>query len=162
MLVLTADHVIQNEAAFTKTVMDVIPLAESGTLVTFGIVAHECNTGYGNVKKGESQGIGFTVDAFVEKPSVDVSKEYLKSGDYFWNSGMFLLKASRYLKELKKHRPDIYEACQFSIKDSSKDNDFLVVNEAVVAVCPNESIDYAVIQKLLMLLLFPWMRVGVT
>ena len=77
--------------------MNAIPLAEAGKLVTFGIVAHEPNTGYGYIKKGESQGPGFAVDAFVEKPSIEVAKEYLESGDYFWNSGMFLFKASSLL-----------------------------------------------------------------
>ena len=147
LLVLAADHLIQDEAAFTKTVMDAIPLAESGKLVTFGVVAHEPNTGYGYIKKGESQGPGFAVDAFVEKPSMEVAKEYLESGDYLWNSGMFLFKASRYLEELEKHRPDIYEACQLSMKDISKDNDFLRVNEAVFSACPSDSIDYAVMEK---------------
>ncbi len=147
LLVLAADHVIQDEAAFTKTVMDAIPLAESGKLVTFGIVAHEPNTGYGYIKKGESQGPGFAVDAFVEKPSLDVAKEYLESGNYLWNSGMFLFKASRYLEELKKHRPDIYESCQLSMDGISKDNDFLRVNEAAFDACPSDSIDYAVMEK---------------
>jgi len=147
LLVLAADHVIQDEAAFTKTVMGAIPLAESGKLVTFGIVAHEANTGYGYIRKGASQGPGFTVDAFVEKPSIEIAKEYLESGDYFWNSGMFLFKASRYLEELKKHRPDIYEACQLSMKHISKDNDFLRVNETAFDACPSESIDYAVMEK---------------
>jgi mannose-1-phosphate guanylyltransferase len=147
LLVLAADHVIQDEAAFTKTVMNAIPLAEAGKLVTFGIVAHEPNTGYGYIKKGESQDPGFTVDAFVEKPSIEVAKEYLESGDYFWNSGMFLFKASRYLEELKSHRPDIYQACQLSMKDISKDNDFLRVNEAAFDACPSDSIDYAVMEK---------------
>ena len=147
LLVLAADHVIQHEAAFTKTVMNAIPLAESGKLVTFGIVAHEPNTGYGYIKKGESQGPGFAVDAFVEKPSIEVAKEYLASGDYFWNSGMFLFKASRYLEELKKHRPDIYEACQLSMDGTLKDNDFLRVNETAFDACPSDSIDYAVMEK---------------
>jgi mannose-1-phosphate guanylyltransferase len=147
LLVLAADHVIQDEAAFTKTVTNAISLAEAGKLVTFGIVAHEPNTGYGYIKKGEAQGPGFAVDAFVEKPSTEVAKEYLESGDYFWNSGMFLFKASRYLEELKKHRPDIYEACQLSMEGTSKDNDFLRVNEAVFDACPSDSIDYAVMEK---------------
>jgi len=147
LLVLAADHVIQDEAAFTKTVSSAIPLAEAGMLVTFGIVAHEPNTGYGYIKKGGSQGPGFAVDAFVEKPSLDVAKEHLESGDYFWNSGMFLFKASRYLEELKKHSPDIYEACQLSMEGTLKDNDFLRVNEAVFAACPSDSIDYAVMEK---------------
>jgi mannose-1-phosphate guanylyltransferase len=147
LLVLAADHVIQDEAAFTKTVMNAIPLAEAGKLVTFGIVAHEPNKGYGYIKKGETQGHGFTVDAFVEKPSSEVAEEYVESGDYFWNSGMFVFKASRYLEELKKHRPDIFEACQSSMKDISKDNDFLRVNETIFSACPSDSIDYAVMEK---------------
>ena len=147
LLVLAADHVILDEAAFTKTVMDAIPLAESGKLVSFGIVAHEPNTGYGYIKKGESQSPGFAVDAFVEKPSIEVAKEYLESGNYFWNSGMFLFKASRYLEELKKHRPDIYEACHLSMDGISKDNDFLRVNEPAFNGCPSDSIDYAVMEN---------------
>ena len=147
LLVLAADHVIQDDAAFTKTVMDAIPLAESGKLVTFGIVAREPNTGYGYIKKGESQGPGFSVDTFVEKPSIEVVKEHLESGDYFWNSGMFLFKASRYLEELKKHRPDIHDACQLSMDGTSKDNDFLRVNELAFDACPSDSIDYAVMEK---------------
>jgi mannose-1-phosphate guanylyltransferase len=147
LLVLAADHVIQDEAAFTKTLTNAISLAEAGKLVTFGIVAHEPNTGYGYIKKGKSQDLGFVVDAFVEKPSIEVAKEYLESGDYFWNSGMFLFKARRYLEELKKHRPDIYEACQLSMEGASEDNDFLRVNEAVFSACPSDSIDYAVMEK---------------
>jgi mannose-1-phosphate guanylyltransferase len=147
LLVLAADHVIQDVAAFTKTVINAIPLAEDGKLVTFGIVAHEPNIGYGYIKKGEPEGPGFAVDAFVEKPSIQVAKEYLASGDYFWNSGMFLFKASRYLEELKQHRSDIYEACQLSMKDIVKDNDFLRVNELAFDACPSDSIDYAVIEK---------------
>ena len=147
LLVLAADHVIQDEASFTKTIKDAIPLAEAGKLVTFGIVAHEPNVGYGYIKKGAPKGSGFVVDTFVEKPTIEVAKEYLESGDYFWNSGMFLFKASRYLEELKQHRPDIYEACQLSMKDIVKDNDFLRVNEAAFDACPSESIDYAVMEK---------------
>ena len=147
LLVLAADHVIQDEAAFTKTVLNAIPLAESGKLVTFGIVAHEPNTGYGYIKRGAQQGVGFSVAEFVEKPGTDVAKEYLASGEYFWNSGMFLFKASRYLEELEKYRPDIHQACQLSIKSMSKDHDFLRVNESAFVQCPSESIDYAVMEK---------------
>jgi mannose-1-phosphate guanylyltransferase len=147
LLVLAADHVIQDEAAFTKAVMDAIPLAEAGKLVTFGILAHEPNTGYGYIKKGESQGPGFAVDQFVEKPLLEVAKEYVESGDYVWNSGMFLFKASRYLEVLKKNRPDIYKACQLSMEGTSKDNDFLRVNELAFCECPSDSIDYAVMEK---------------
>ena len=147
LLVLAADHVIHDETAFTKAVSDAIPLAESGKLVTFGIVPHEPNTGYGYIKKGASQGVGFSVNKFVEKPSSEVAIDYFESGDYFWNSGMFLFKSSRYLEELEKHRPDIQKACQLSMKDISKDNDFLRVNESAFNLCPSESIDYAVMEK---------------
>jgi len=147
LLVLAADHVIQDEAAFTRAVMDAIPLAESGKLVTFGIVANEPNTGYGYIKKGNSRGAGFIVDAFVEKPSITAAKEYLESGEYFWNSGMFLFKASRYLEELKKYRPDLLEACQLSMKGISHDNDFIRINEEAFESSPSESIDYAVMEK---------------
>jgi mannose-1-phosphate guanylyltransferase len=147
LLVLAADHVIQDEAAFTKVVQNAIPLAESGKLVTFGVVAHEPNTGYGYIKKGESQGAGFDVDSFTEKPSHEAAKEYLESGDYFWNSGMFLFKASRYLEELQKHRPDIYDACQLSMRDRSRDNDFVRVNAQTFEGCSSESIDYAIMEK---------------
>ena len=147
LLVLAADHVIQDETAFREAVIRAIPLAESGKLVTFGVVAHEPNTGYGYIKKGKSQGPGFCVDAFVEKPSFKVAKEYLESGDYFWNSGMFLFKASRYLESLQKHRSDIYDACQLSMNGVTQDNDFSRVNKIDFEACPSESVDYAVMEK---------------
>ena len=95
LLVLSADHVIQDQAAFTKVVSDAIPLAESGKLVTFGIVPTEAHTGYGYIKRGGEQGSGFFVDQFVEKPSAKVAQSYIESEKYYWNSGMFLFKASR-------------------------------------------------------------------
>ena len=146
LLVLAADHVIEDEVAFTKTVMDAVPLAESGKLVTFGIIADEANTGYGYIRKGAPQGSGFVVDAFVEKPPVEIAEEYIDSGDYFWNSGMFLFSASRYLEELKKYSPDIYEACELSMRDVSQDNDFLRVNIEAFDKCPSDSIDFAVME----------------
>ena len=147
LLVLAADHIIQDELSFTDAVNDAIPLAESGKLVTFGIDPYEPNTGYGYIKRGKSEGQAYAVDAFVEKPSLEEAKEYLNSRDYFWNSGMFLFKASRYLEELNKHRPDIYDACKLSIKDLSTDNDFIRVNKAAFEECPSESIDYAVMEQ---------------
>ena len=147
LLVLAADHVIQDKAAFSDAVMNAVPLAESGKLVAFGIVAHAPNTGYGYIKKGECEGPGFTVDAFVEKPSIEVAEGYLESGNYLWNSGMFLFKASRYLEELAKYRPDIYEACHLSMKDTLNDNDFLRVDGVTFDACPSDSIDYAVMEK---------------
>ena len=147
LLVLAADHVIQNEVKFTKAVTDAIPLAESGKLVTFGILPKEPHTGYGYIKRGEEQGAGFVVDKFVEKPSVELAQEYVSSGEYYWNSGMFLFKASRYLEELKNFRPDIYQACKASMGETEPDLDFLRINKEKFAACPTESVDYAVMEN---------------
>jgi len=147
LLVLAADHAIQNEEEFTKVITEAIPLAESGKLVTFGIVADTPNTGYGYIKRGIKQGVGFVADQFVEKPSVEVAQEYVSSGEYYWNSGMFLFKTSRYLEELKKFRPDILEACESSMAKAETDMDFLRVDQQKFASCPSESVDYAVMEK---------------
>jgi len=128
LLVLAADHVIQDETTFTNAVYSAIPLAESGKLVTFGIEPSKPHTGYGYIKRGEQKDAGFAVDQFVEKPSVELAENYVSSGDYYWNSGIFLFKASKYLEELKSFRPDIYEACESSIVDMQKDLDFLRVD----------------------------------
>jgi mannose-1-phosphate guanylyltransferase len=147
LLVLAADHVIKDEAAFNRAVSKAIPLAESGKLVTFGIVPTEAHTGYGYIKRGADQGSGFDVDQFVEKPTAEVAEDYVKSGDYYWNSGMFLFKASRYLEELQKFRPDIYAACESSIGDVKSDLDFLRIDKPAFEACPSESVDYAVMEK---------------
>ena len=147
LLVLAADHVIRDEIAFTSAVNNAVPLAESGKLVTFGIVPNEAHTGYGYIKMGDKEGSGFVVDKFVEKPSSDVAHDYVDSGNYVWNSGMFLFKASRYLEELEKFRPDIYASCIASADELKNDLDFLRVNKEVFEKCPSESIDYAVMEK---------------
>ena len=147
LLLLPADHVITNEAAFNQAVTDAIPLAESGKLVTFGILPTEPHTGYGYIKRGAEKGAGFDVDQFVEKPSVEVAEGYLSSGEYYWNSGMFLFKASRYLEELKKYRPEMHSACAKSVEDVASDLDFLRVDKDAFEACPNESVDYAVMEK---------------
>jgi len=147
LLVLAADHVIRDEIAFTNSVNKAVPLAESGKLVTFGIVPSEAHTGYGYIKMGDQDGSGFVVDKFVEKPSSDLANDYIESGSYLWNSGMFLFKASRYLEELEKFRPDIYASCVASADELESDLDFLRVNKEVFEKCPSESIDYAIMEK---------------
>lgn len=147
LLVLAADHVIQDEAAFNAAVMRAIPLAEAGKLVTFGIVPTQPHTGYGYIRRGKDLGKGFEVDAFVEKPSSDVARDYLSSGDYYWNSGMFLFRASSYLEELKKFRPDILDQCKASVTEVTADLDFLRINKETFESCPAESVDYAVMEK---------------
>ena len=147
LLVLAADHVIQDEAAFNEAVMRAIPLAEAGKLVTFGIVPSGPHTGYGYIKRGLDLGEGFEVDAFVEKPSTDVAQNYFSSGDYYWNSGMFLFRASRYLEELRNFRPEIMEQCQRSVMEVKTDLDFLRIDKDTFESCPAESVDYAVMEK---------------
>ena len=147
LLVLPADHVVQDQVAFKNAVNKALPLAESGKLVTFGIVPNEPHTGYGYIKGGKGCNPGFEVDKFVEKPSLDLAKEYVASAEYYWNSGMFLFKASRYLEELNNYQPDIYEACKNSIDTTEPDLDFLRINKERFEACPSDSIDYAVMEK---------------
>ena len=148
LLVLAADHVIQDEPAFTLAVEHAIPLAQEGKLVTFGIVPSHPETGYGYIKKGSSvDAVAFDVDAFVEKPSMDRAEEYVSSQQYLWNSGMFLFKASRYLAELEKFRPDILAACNLSLDNVNHDLEFVRVDKQAFVTCPEDSIDYAVMEK---------------
>lgn len=147
LLVLAADHVIQDGAAFEKAVSGAITLANSGKLVTFGIVPKEAHTGYGYIKRGKDCGAGFEVDKFIEKPPLDLAQEYIASAEYYWNSGMFLFKASRYLEELQKFRPDIYDECKAAMDNTETDLDFLRINKENFEACPSESIDYAVMER---------------
>jgi len=147
MLVLAADHAIKNQSAFESSVNKAISLAIEDKMVTFGIVAKKAETGYGYIKRGESVMDGFAVEQFVEKPDAATAQQYVDSGDYYWNSGMFLFKASRYLEELKLHRPDIYDACESAMSTTSEDLDFIRADKAAFLACPAESIDYAVMEK---------------
>ena len=147
LLVLPADHVIEDNAAFVGAVNEAIPLAEAGKLITFGIPPKEPHIGYGYIKRGSKRGPGFDVDKFIEKPSFYDAQSYLESGGFYWNSGMFLFKASRYLEELKKFRPKIFQACSASMKQNKIDSDFLRVDKELFALCPSDSIDYAVMEN---------------
>lgn len=147
LLVLAADHVITRPQDFRAAVEVALPLAEQGKLVTFGIVATGPETGYGYIKRGATADAGFAVDAFVEKPDLETAQGYLQSGDYYWNSGMFLIRASRYLSELKDHSPAILSACEASMAAASIDADFIRADKAAFLACPDDSIDYAVMEK---------------
>jgi mannose-1-phosphate guanylyltransferase/mannose-6-phosphate isomerase len=147
LLVLAADHLIDDTSAFQTSVTKALPFAKDGKLVTFGIVPTVPETGYGYIKAGESQGDAFTVAQFVEKPDLNTAQGYLASGDYYWNSGMFLFKASRYLEELKKYSPEILLACEKSMEESIPDMDFVRVDIEAFQRCPDDSIDYAVMEK---------------
>ncbi|KPW01794.1 mannose-1-phosphate guanylyltransferase/mannose-6-phosphate isomerase [Pseudoalteromonas sp. P1-11] len=146
LLVLAADHVINDTSTFQQSVNQAATLAEQGKLVTFGIVGNKPETGYGYIKRGEQYQTGFVVERFVEKPNEATAQDYIKSGDYYWNSGMFLFKASRYLDELKAFRPDIYAACKKAMQVQNDDMDFVRVDKAAFEACPDESIDYAVME----------------
>lgn len=146
LLVLAADHVIADPSEFLTVVERALPLANSGKLVTFGIVPTSAHTGYGYIKRGEQISYGYSVKQFVEKPDVETAECYLASSDYYWNSGMFLFKASTYLKELEKYRPDIAKACKASVTTVKHDLDFIRLNEKEFSACPDESIDYAVME----------------
>ena len=147
LLVLAADHLIEDTSAFQTSVSKALPFAKAGKLVTFGIVPTIPETGYGYIKAGQPQGDAFSVAQFVEKPDLNTAQNYLASGDYYWNSGMFLFKASRYLEELKKYSPEILLACEESMQESTADMDFVRVNIEAFQRCPDDSIDYAVMEK---------------
>ena len=147
LLVLAADHIIENTDAFTHAVLRAIPLAEAGKLVTFGVVPAEPHVGYGYIEAGEGLGDGFDVISFKEKPNLETATSYLKTGGFYWNSGMFLFRASRYLQELQIFRPDIYQACVNSIANTHSDLDFTRVDAEAFQRCPSESVDYAVMEN---------------
>jgi len=146
LLVLAADHTIADTTAFHSSVKSAVPLAEQGSLVTFGIVPTHPETGYGYIRKGEPDGCAFSVAEFVEKPNAETAQTYLESGEYYWNSGMFLFRADTYLHELKSFRPDILEACETAYGDCDQDMDFIRVNKSAFLECPSESVDYAVME----------------
>ncbi|CFV22446.1 mannose-1-phosphate guanylyltransferase [Yersinia pseudotuberculosis] len=148
LLVLAADHVIENKLEFEKSITEAINYANEGKLVTFGIIPTSPETGYGYIKRGkEINSIVFNVSSFVEKPTIEKATKYVMSGEYYWNSGMFLFKSSVYLETLKKFRPDIYNACFHAMNGSHLDLDFIRINENSFKNCPSESIDYAVMEK---------------
>ncbi|MFP5417634.1 MAG: mannose-1-phosphate guanylyltransferase/mannose-6-phosphate isomerase [Gammaproteobacteria bacterium] len=149
MLVLPADHLIGDIAAFHAAIRTAADAAQHGHLTTFGIVAATPETGYGYIRKGaalaDTQG-AHQVAAFVEKPDLATAEAYVKAGDYYWNSGMFLFKAADYLKELQTLRPDILDASRAAFDAATLDLDFVRLDPAAFAACPSESVDYAVME----------------
>ncbi|REC94290.1 mannose-1-phosphate guanylyltransferase/mannose-6-phosphate isomerase [Kushneria indalinina] len=147
LLVLAADHYMDDVNAFQKAALQAQAAAEKGYLVTFGIKPTHAETGYGYVKAGQHGPQDYaSVYSFVEKPDAVTAQRYLAEGGYYWNSGMFMFKASRYLEELGKYRPDILEACQRSMAHVRADMDFLRIDTVAFEACPSESIDYAVME----------------
>ncbi|HEX7387941.1 MAG TPA: mannose-1-phosphate guanylyltransferase/mannose-6-phosphate isomerase [Castellaniella sp.] len=146
LLVLAADHVIRDVAAFHVAVEQAAALAEQGQLVTFGVVPMRAETGYGYVERGEPLAQGWRVARFVEKPDAAHAEEYLASGQYYWNSGMFLFRASRYLQELEQFAPAILAACRTALAGARHDLDFIRVDAQAFAQSPSDSVDYAVME----------------
>lgn len=146
LLVLPSDHVVRDAAAFRAAVQAAMPAAGSGALVTFGIVPDAPETGFGYIEAAPGDGVR-KVLRFVEKPDAATAQGYLDAGGYYWNSGMFLLRASRYLEELRRFRPDIVAGVQAAFDGARRDGDFIRLDEAAFGACPADSIDYAVMEK---------------
>lgn len=148
LFVLAADHLIQDVQAFHSSVQAALAFAKAGKLVTFGVVPTCPETGYGYIERGKSVGQnGYRVSRFVEKPDLQTAESYIASGNYFWNSGMFMFRASRYLEELTLHRPEIVIACREALAGGEQDMYFTRVNAELFMKCPDDSIDYAVMEQ---------------
>lgn len=143
MLIMPADHLIKDGQAFRHAVSKATALAQQGKLVTFGVVPTEPETGYGYIRKGK----GAAVAEFVEKPDTATAARYLASGEYLWNSGMFLMTARNWLAELERFCPDILKVCRDAYERGVKDADFYRVDKQIFLQCRSDSIDYAVMEK---------------
>lgn len=149
MLVLPADHVVDNQAAFAQAVAAGLPAAQAGSLCTFGIAPTSAETGYGYILAGPAlphAPMAHSVAQFVEKPDAATAAQFLEQGGYTWNSGMFLFLASAYLAELELHRPDILAAARAAWQGRTQDLGFVRPDPAAFSACPAQSIDYAVMQ----------------
>ena len=161
LLVLPADHVVRDVAAFQAAVRAALPAAEAGRLVTFGVVPEGPETGYGYIRraaeplaglKGATPGGApgsavYPIDRFVEKPDLATAERFLASGEYYWNSGMFLFGARRYLRELEAQAPDIAAAAAAAFAAAQSDLDFVRIDAETFGACRSDSIDYAVMEK---------------
>ncbi|MET0754767.1 MAG: mannose-1-phosphate guanylyltransferase/mannose-6-phosphate isomerase [Pseudoxanthomonas sp.] len=146
LLVLPSDHVVRDPDAFRRAVVEASAIAQVGALVTFGIVPDAAETGFGYIQSEQGPGLQ-KVLRFVEKPDEATAQSYLDAGGYYWNSGMFLFRASRYLEELRKFRPDIVDAVGLAFASAQHDGDFIRLDRQAFSASPADSIDYAVMEK---------------
>lgn len=148
LLVLAADHLIESTDAFQQAVRTALPLAREGKLVTFGIIPTRAETGYGYIEKGTPlDAEAYKIKRFVEKPDLATAFEYISSENYLWNSGIFMFRASRYIEELRRFQPTMAEACHNAIAKATNDLHFIRIAVDAFAACPEDSIDYAVMEK---------------
>ncbi len=153
MLAMPADNVVRSPAEFQRSLKAALPMARAGYMVTFGIVPLQPHTGYGYIRRGRflqqetNLPAAMEVASFVEKPSLSTAQEYLRDGRYLWNSGIFLINASVWLRALNRCRPDIAQACRAAYEEAEKDGLFLRPHRERFLACPSESIDYAVMEK---------------
>jgi mannose-1-phosphate guanylyltransferase len=148
LLVLSADHYIEDEKAFHNSIRIAESISESGKLVTFGAIPTKPETGYGYIEFDSSEDADYyNIKSFIEKPNLINAKLFIDKGNYFWNSGIFMFKASAYLDELKKYEPEIFYACKKSLKITQNDYDFIRIDKNEFNSCPIKSIDYAVMEK---------------
>ncbi len=154
LLVMPADHTIANERGFRTAVADGCLLAEQGAVITFGVVPNKPETGYGYIQQGHAftgsnlQGRAYQLHAFVEKPDLETAGRYLASGEYLWNAGIFMLRASVWLTLIERFRADILDAAQAAIASGKGDGDFVRLDAERFRACPSDSIDYAVMERL--------------
>lgn len=149
MLAMPVDHVITRLSEFHEAVAVAWQLAKDGAMVTFGITPSRPETGYGYIQKAEAVDCGaFEIRSFTEKPNRELAENYLRSGDYLWNSGLFMVRADQWLKAVAELQPQMLHACQASLIQSSQDMDFIRPHGELFASCPSKSIDYAVMEHL--------------
>jgi mannose-1-phosphate guanylyltransferase/mannose-6-phosphate isomerase len=149
LVVMPADHVIGNLQAFQRALRQALAFAAAGRTVTFGIVPDAPETGFGYIRQGASlEGDAHEIAAFVEKPDIETARAYLASGGYLWNSGIFVMRASVWLEQIKTCRPPILEACEKAVANSQFNGDFARLDAEAFAACPSDSIDYAVMEHL--------------
>ena len=164
LIVAPADHVIRDVHKFQQAANLAASFAKEGKLLTFGVVANAPETAYGYIRRGLGEGPAYRVAQFTEKPPLDVAQQFVASGDYYWNSGMFVFKASRYLAELAAFAPDILAAATAAFVAATADLDFVRIDKAEFTRCRAESIDYAVMEKTKDALVLPldvgWSDVG--
>jgi len=151
LMVMPADHSIGDEGEFRSVVARAYDHASAGAVVTFGIVPDKPETGFGYIHKGAAHGGdagAFLLSGFREKPDLETAQDYVKSGDYYWNSGIFMMRASVWLQLIERFRPDIASSCRRAFEQGREDGDFYRLDETVFQECPTDSIDYAVMERI--------------